>query len=166
MLILRSKIVGATIVDMRTQSRIGVVCDLVLATGDPHIAGILAKNGRLSAIARAEILGIDKGFVVVHDEEALCDIKENLNMKKLINAGFKGIGQKMVTKSGKKIGRVDDLLINSQNLQIAKYYVRNLFSERIISAESVVEIEAKKIIIKDDYEMVKASSPAIETSVI
>ena len=93
-------------------------------------------------------------------------MKDAIRIKQAIDQGLSGIGQKVVTKSGKKIGKVFDYLISVNDLSITKLYVKNMMSERIIPITAVNEIKGNIIIINDDYDMVSIPRTAVEAKMI
>jgi len=160
MLILRSKLIGMPIVDLRSQSRLGNIGDLILNDTDVNLSGIALRGNfgkDIRIILPAEVLEISKGIILVNDEDSITKTKDNIRINKLVNDQFYGIGQKVFTKSGKYIGRIHDLLIDSLDFRIAKFYVKSFLRERILSSNLILEIKGKRIIIKDDFELSRIS---------
>ena len=71
MLILRSKLIGMPIVDLRSQSRLGNIGDLILNDTDVNLSGIALRGNfgkDIRIILPAEVLEISKGIILVNDE--------------------------------------------------------------------------------------------------
>lgn len=166
-----SKIVNSTVYELKTQTKLGEVLDLTIQKSDFSISGIIMKRlpfslGKNKVVSVSDVLEVNRGAVVVNDVNAAIDIDEAVRIKEAYYNGLSGIGQKVVTKSGKKVGNVYDYVIDAQSFKILKLYIKNLFSERIISSNSIIAVEKNKIVIKDDFEAAKLTSPAIKASVI
>lgn len=165
MVILRSNFIGSPIVDLRTQTKFGTISDLIFDDSTSSIVGLALKNGfnNIKIVIPAEVLEFSNKTLVINDEDAITDLKDNLRIDKLVQNHYYGIGQKVFTKSGKYLGKTEDLLIDTTTFGIIKYYIKSFLKERIISSDLVIEIKPGKIIIKDDYEASRLSSIA-ETS--
>lgn len=174
MLIPYTKLIDANIIESKGQTRLGQVYDFVILKSELKVGGILTKSKSIltkknKAISISDIEEITSGrhVVIVRDQDALSDLSELIRLNEAFKKGYAGIGQKVQTRSGKKIGKVFDYLIQSDTFVIRKFYVKGLFSERIIASSNVVEMtDDRRIIIKDDYAAVKLTSPAVESSVI
>ncbi len=165
-----TKIVGLDVFDLKNQSKVGVVKDIVIQKKDFKISGIILENSIFNrdakVVSHADIVDISTQGVVIRDSDAISSLKENVRIGEAIKEGMHGIGQKVVTKSGKSLGRVVDLFILSETLEIPKFYVKNIFGERIIARTAIVDIEKRKIIVKENFETEKASMPEISTSLV
>ena len=165
-----TKIVGLDIFDLKNQSKVGTVKDIVIQKKDFKISGIILENSVFNrdtkVVNQADIVDISAQGVVIRDNDAVSNLKENVRIGDAIKEGMHGIGQKVVTKSGKSLGRVVDLFILSETLEIPKFYVKNIFGERIIARTAIVDIKKRKIIVKENFETEKASMPEISASLI
>lgn len=170
MLINYSKIINSNIVEIKTQSKLGQISDLIIQKTGLKISGMTLKRGFLERNTRVinttDIVGLANGAVVVQDEDSVSVLNDNVRMKESYDDGFRGIHQRVVTKSGKNIGIVFDYLVESETLSIAKFYIRTLLSEKIIGISQVVEFSGKKLIIKDETEKTKIATPELETSIV
>lgn len=171
MLVPYSKIIGSRIVELKTQTEIGEVFELIIQKNDISIAGIIPKSQSVwpkntFVISSNDITEITSGVAIVNDEDSIVPIDEAVRLKKQIKEGYLGVGQKIYTKSGKYIGKVFDYIVNGETLTITKFYAKYFFVEKIIPFSSIISIKKNIIIIKDDFEFVKIASPAIETSII
>ena len=171
MLIPYSKIVGAKIVELRGQTLLGEVCDLVISKTSMTLMGVTLRNTTffpspvrvISATDIEEFTPIEVTMIVNHDE-VIEELNETIRLKNAYDQGFTGIGQTVVTKSGKHIGKVYDYLITNDDFRIQKFYTKSLLSDRIIPIKSVIGFEKKKLIIKDDFATLKMVMPIAETS--
>lgn len=165
-----TKIVGLPIFDFKNQQKVGQVSDLIFSPKDFKISGVILERSffdrKAKVASSADIVDLSSQGVIVNDDGAILILDENVRLKEAIRSGHHGIGQKVVTKGGKSLGRVIDLFVSTEMLQVSKIHVKNILSERIISSTAVVEIKKRKIIVKDNFETVKMGVPVMGQSVI
>lgn len=165
-----TKIIGLGIYELKNQSKVGIVKEIVFQKTDYKISGIILDGsffGRsIKVVSEADIVEISPKGIIVKDVDSVSDLKENARIQNEVKAGLSGIGQKVVTKSGSYLGRVYDLFISTDTLATPKLFVKSVFSERVISSNAIVEIKKRKIIVRDEFQTVKVSVPEISTSII
>lgn len=172
MLSLYSKIVGSPIVELKTQTQIGIVDDLVIHKTKLEVYGVILRKGSFfdfnerQVVVSTDILEMNPGAVIVNNYESVVPISETIRLKEAIDDKYCGIYQRIVTKKGKNIGLVYDYLVDSTTQTITKFYCRTLLSEKIIPADKVIKMEGKKIYIKEDYETKRIIEPLVETSTV
>lgn len=170
MLVLYSKIIGLPIIETRNQTKVGEVFELILQKTDIEVSGIVLKNTGLFSkqmvISSTDLIEISADAVLVSSEDAITTLEEAMRLKEQISKGYTGVGQKIYTKSGKYIGKVFDFLVDSSSFSIKKLYTKSFFIEKIIPTDNVISFNRKVIIIKDDFEPIKLSSPAVQTNTI
>jgi len=169
MLINYSKLIGSSVIELKTQTVVGKAADFVIHKHDLNIAGLVLDRAifsPVSAVSASDIVEMAGGMIIVQDSQSVAPIKEMVRINEAYREGFHGIYQKVVTKSRHTIGVVFDYLIDPSTLGITKFYVRSLLHEKIIASSSVVELKGKRLIIKDDFEKVKAKSPVVEPSIV
>jgi uncharacterized protein YrrD len=170
MLVQYSKIINSPVVELQTQTQIGVVDDLVIHKTKLEVYGIVLKKssilsfGEPKAVTSTDIVEINPQATIVNNADSAVPLSEAVRLKEAIEQKYKGIYQRIVSKNGKNIGLVYDYLIDSTTQKISKFYCRTLLAEKIISARSVIKIEGKKITIKDEFEAEKITTPAVESS--
>jgi uncharacterized protein YrrD len=160
MIVPYSKIIGLDVFDLKNQLKIGRVKEIVFQKKDFKISGIILENSfferNVKVISNIDIVDISPQGVVVKDSDSVSNLKESVRLAEAVKEGMRGVDQKVVTKTGKSLGRVVDLYISAETLLISKIFVKNIFSERIISSNAILEIKKRKII----------SVPEISTSII
>ncbi|MFA7253020.1 MAG: PRC-barrel domain-containing protein [Patescibacteria group bacterium] len=167
MLLTYSKIIGFPIFELSDQSRIGFVEDIIISPDELKIAAIAIKRSgffstRYKIIPFVEIVHILKDGVLIKDSRSIEEIDDLPRIKRLIEDKNFGVGQKVITENGNPIGTVSDYLIESQTLAWTKIYVKSLLKERIIPISKIVEINGKKIIVRDNLTKIKTEAPAVE----
>lgn len=165
-----TKIIGLDVIDLKNQVRAGKVREIIFSKKDFKIAGLVLESPifsrSVSAVAVSDVLEISPQGIVVNNEDSISDLKENVRLNEAIKEGLFGIGQKVVTKSGKTLGKVNDLFISAETISVSKLFVKSTFSERVIPSTAIFEIKKRKIVVKDDFESAKVAAPAISASVI
>ncbi|MCL5795084.1 MAG: hypothetical protein M1338_01885, partial [Patescibacteria group bacterium] len=69
---------------------------------------------------------------------------------KILNRKITLIDQKAYTISQKPLGKVFDVLIETNTLTITKLYLRNWLDERILPVSKLVKIDEKGVFFSDD----------------
>jgi len=155
MLIQASTILNLPVAAIEEKAKIGTVKNLIINPENGELIGLIVrKTGFIFStnkiLSGHDILDIDKNGVVTRKEENLVDIKEVIRIKKIISSKICVLNQKAVTQSGKYLGRVNDLLIESETLSIVKYYIHGIIEDKIFPANKVIEITKKAVIFFDD----------------
>jgi uncharacterized protein YrrD len=172
MLVQYSKIIDSPVVELDTQTKVGVVHEIVINNTKFSVAGIVLKKdsflsfGEPNVVVSTDMVEMNSSALIVKNEEAVTPLSEAIRLKELIDHKYIGIYQRVVSKKGRNVGLVHDYLIDSATFRITKLYCRTLLSERIIPIHSVIKMEGKKIIIKDDFEKIKVGSPITESSLV
>jgi sporulation protein YlmC with PRC-barrel domain len=104
----------------------------------------------------------DDGFII-DSTDRLVNREDVIKLDKVMDLDFKLIGLKVVTKDGKKLGKVIDYTLDSGSFSIFQLIVQRPFFDSIIDPEltinrsQIVEIDDSKITIKHGREKVKIS---------
>ena len=158
MLTLYSKLVGLPVIELEGQSKIASVLDLVVDPKNGRVLGLIVKVGNLLPrdllIAARDISQILPTTVLVADNERLTPINEVVRVEALYKKRFTLPGMKVVTKSGKLLGKINDFLVDDETLCLAKIYVRHLLSDRIIPYSAIIKIDDHEVVVKDDFEAI------------
>lgn len=154
MLLLASQTIGLPVAAMDTQAKIGTIKTLIINPEDGKLAGIIVATGAIfskdQVLAATDIIEFDKTGIVTKSEENLVDIKEIVRIDNLLKKKIPIIGQKAITKAKKYLGKINDFLVDSELLAVAKFYVHSLLNEKILPAEKVVEITSQAVVFSDD----------------
>ena len=150
---------------IETQNKIGEVHQIVFDPKNGEIIGfeillpgLITKKRILSM---KDVLDFDRNGIVIKSEENLLDKKEIVKIDNIIREGIQPFKSKAFTKSGKKIGKIFDLVIDTNSLLIIKYYIHGLFTDKIIDSDKVIKIEKGKVIFEDQV-LDKIASPKAE----
>ncbi len=162
MIIPYSQIVGSKIYGFESGKVLGEVEDIVIAASTMELEAIVLKSSiqifsGKKIVSNIDIIGILPDGIAIKDESVIVPLYDNPTVKDWIKSGFIGLKQKVITKSKSMIGYVSDYTINSDTLIINNFHTTNLFTEKIVNVNSIIEYRKKLIVIKDEFENIKIS---------
>lgn len=102
----------------------------------------------------------DEGLII-DSTDRLVNREDVIKLDKVMDLDFKLVGLKVVTKDGKKLGKVIDYTLDSGSFSIFQLIVQRPFFDAIVDPEltinrsQIVEINDTKIVIKHDKQKVK-----------
>lgn len=161
-LILASDLLRLPVASVETNSRVGSIHTMLIDTDKSLVIGFLISLGLFSKpkyLSISDIASIDREGIVIKSLAMLVAPHEVVRAKKIIDDGIKILRQLVHTESGRRIGKVNDILIDTQSGTITKYYVHGILSDRIIPAEKIITIDKKGLVVEDE-EPVKAEPAA------
>ncbi|EKD56847.1 MAG: hypothetical protein ACD_58C00071G0006 [uncultured bacterium] len=155
MYITSSKIYNLPVASLEANSKVGEVTDLVFSPEDLALIALEVKtDGFLFSkklfLASNDIVDFDRKGIVIKNDAVLVNQSEIIRIKQIAKQKFSIYGQKVLTKSNKYLGKVFDLLIDSETCTISKLYVANFLDERIFDISKVEKITPKAIILSND----------------
>ncbi len=151
---LYSKIVGTPVYDDGIRP-LTTVKDLIV---DPENGKLLAFVVNLSKnliIVPFDIISW-KEVIRIHNGDSIIEGNEVIRIAEVQKRGVKIFHNKVETKDGQKLGKVNDFSVNSNSLMLQKLYLSKgilglvRYESRIISAKNIIEILPEKIVIKDN----------------
>jgi uncharacterized protein YrrD len=163
MLIQSSTILTLPVAATDSQSLIGHVKQIIIDPQNGELLGFIVKPAGIFAkdkiLSRQDIIEIDRNGIVTKSEENLLEPDEVVRINKIINSNIKIIGQNAYTESKKNLGKINDLIIDTEKQIIDKYYVHSMFEEKILPHYKVVKINERGVFFSDD---VIEQTPAAE----
>ncbi len=171
MIVIYSKLIGLPIMELKTQTKLGNVEEIVFNKTNFKISGLVTKSSiipfinKTTIVASSDLIEISNEALIAQNCDSVISLDESPRIKELIKGGYHGINQKVYTKSGKYIGKVHDLYLETSTFEVVKILVRNIITERLIGANQIIEVKGKKIYIKDDYE-ISRTKPSFAEAVI
>lgn len=168
MLLQASQIIGLPVGATNTQERVGNIADLVIDPDTGRLLGFIVKSGVLGSIRKVlsyhDVTNIDHTAVLVREPEVLLPPEEVDPIKKALKDGRPVLRQRVVTEGGTKLGKVFDLVLNTDAGMVTKLYISHLLEERIIPLDKVVKVTKDHVVVKDD--VVLGRSPLAETMAV
>lgn len=145
-----SQLLGASI-RLTNGKKISTVDRVIIDGREVKVAGfqtsqraVLTKFGSLDF---DETLSVERGEVVVDSASSIQkDLKPFDQLKKQFGMV---LGVTAKTESGRKIGKITDLVIEENTGLIVRFYIGNFLHERIIPRQFLVSITPKQVVFKD-----------------
>lgn len=169
MLKLSGSILNKPVLSLRTGGPIATATKAIINPNNLKIEGwhVVDKldNTQLILVANDVREIIEQG-IVVNDHEVLSTPEDLVRLKPILEHNFEVVGKIASTESGKKLGKISDYAIDSDNLMIKKLYasqslVKNFSGGTLsIDRSQIVEITNKRIIVEDTTERVPAGAVA------
>lgn len=137
------------------EAKIGEIEDSVIHPETGELIGFWVKptsifSKRLALSAR-DIIAYDLGGVVIENSDSLVSPDEIQPFKKFSGITNKWLGKSVVSESNQNLGRIEDVVIETDLDTIVKIYVGGFLKpKRIIDRDQIVKVDDKRIIVKDD----------------
>jgi len=161
-----SNLIGRPILCLETKSAVASILDVVC---DPDNGRVIAFKIASSFLAKPKIVSckdiieIRSDCLIITKESAMVEPKEILKVNDILKKNLKILGNWVRTKSGRWLGKIEDLLIDSSTLALIKIYVKGsvlnigfkpflgtLRENQIITADNILEVTANAVIVKND----------------
>lgn len=161
-----NELIGSKIILFQEKTQVGSVLQVIVSPKDGSFLGFLVKAmGKNQVVPATEIKMIGSDFIMVKDFNSLTDPTEVVRIKEALDFGAKILGEKVQTECGQKLGRVVNATLNLRLLMLDKIYVsakfpvKALAKDLLISASKIVEIKKEVIVVTDDFAKVKEGLP-------
>jgi uncharacterized protein YrrD len=154
MFIEAKKLIGLPVAAVDTQSKIGEIRQILIDPQNGNLMGFLVSLGGLlspkKVLSAVDIREFDPNGIVTESSANLVEPKEIVRVNDIIKKKIFLIGMSAKTESGKSLGNVEDLLIDTDTSCVAKYYLKDLLGKsRVLGSDKVVKVD-KQIIFADD----------------
>lgn len=158
MLRLSNTICKVPVVSLRTGGRIATAKKPIINPHNLRIEGWYCEDafdrGTLILLAQDVRDFIPQG-IAVNDFEVLSQPEELIRLQKILELDFELIGKSVVTNQKRKLGKVADYALDTEQMVIQKLYVnrpvyRSLTDGQLsIDHRQIVEINDRQIIVRD-----------------
>ena len=122
-----TELIGRTIVDMEAATRVGKIKELILQRDGERVAGFVVSHGEtiVGSGGTRRIIPASALHAIGPDAITAHSVKEDIPAGELDELPRMSdvVGHKMVTRSGRLIGPIDDLLINGADGKIIGFSV-------------------------------------------
>lgn len=161
------KLINLPLAAEDTLSKIGTIRQIFVDHENGHILGFLLAKGFFSpakVITIKDIKYWDLNGLVTETEENIVNIDDIVRIKKIFENEINLFDIPAETESGKKLGTVNNFLIDTDAEMIVKYYLEDLFGDmRVMPADKVIKID-KKIIFADDEAEIESGIAETQTA--
>lgn len=175
MLISALELKNGEIISLESGATIGQIREPII---DPNHGKVLAFDVRVGFLTKrlvlsaTDIIEWQHHALIVYGANVLIEPIELKRVFELIKKRSIIIGKRAFTQKGVRLGRVEDVYIDTTTAMVAKYNISHgpilslLEEGRIIPAEMVVKIDKKGIIFKDSVvEGEKSKATATKTAI-
>jgi len=168
MFIEAKKLIGLPVAATDTQSKVGEIRQVLIDPENGRLLGFLVATGELfgprKVLSVIDIKEWDPNGIVVTSIENLIGKSEIVRIKEILKQKVFILGMKAVTESGKSLGKVEDILLDTDTECVVKYYLKDLMQSRVFPAEKVVKIEKQIVFSDDTAEIPTDAAGAINTA--
>lgn len=128
---------------------------------DPHkmkVVGVYCEDraqGIDKVLLIEDIRELSEVGIIIDSEENLIDPADLVRMESVLDMHFELSGKKLVTQSGKKLGKVDNYAIDDVSFRIEKLYARPLAiktlstNDYIINRRQISSVNEQEVVVKD-----------------
>lgn len=155
-----SEVVGSRLVDLDKSQTIGEVTNWVINPDERKLSALVIKLTGLFAktlvVTTVDIVEYGPRLVVVKNQLAAVPPDEVAGMPKLLKSRFHLLGGKVQTKSGKLLGRIEDVMFETTDSSLQRFYIKppllGLITrpDIIIGIDKIIKIEPRRIIVNDE----------------
>ncbi len=146
------------VMSLRGGRRISTTLEPLLNPHKLRVEGLFCED-RASGVDKILLMEDVREFsdvgLIVDSEENLMDPADLVRLEDIMQMNFTMVGKRLVTQSGKKLGRVEDFAIDDVSYRIEKIYARPTAlktlstNDYIISRRQIASVNHDEVIVKD-----------------
>ena len=169
MLIVGSKMIGGRVLSLHVGGQVASIRDAVIDPEDLHIlaytlSGPIIQNDPDvgDILVTDDIREVNMDGSIIDSTDIFVNREDVIRIDEVMKLNFNLIGLKVVTKAGKKIGKVIDYTFDSQSFMIYQLIVQRPVGfiaindpQLTINRSQIIEIDDYTVTIKHDKEQVK-----------
>lgn len=152
-----SQLIGRPVICQEAGGPVARVFDLIF---DPDTGVLVAVSvhPRMREVVVARDIRAWSPSIIIRDHDSITPPEDVVKVQQVLRRRVPLFRNRVVTRSGKDIGRVVDYLIDLDTDTLLKIMVAKLFlgiivySDRVFSARDIVEMRPDRIIVRDDTE--------------
>lgn len=157
MLIQLDALKNLPVASLDDEARVGTIADVLIHPDTGELVGFWVQpNGWLAprrALSSRDVVSYDANAIVINATDALVDPAEIHPFKIFSERHDHWLGKPVVTESGERLGRVANLVINTDLELLAKLYVSSFLpfgTERVIARADIVKVTKRLITVRGD----------------
>src|SRR3954468_10517396 len=120
-----SDLVGRTVVDMEAATRLGKIKEIILQRDGERVAGFVVSQGEtiVGTGGTRRIIPASALHAIGPDAITVRSVKETTGIEELDQLPQMSdvVGHKMVTRSGRLLGTIDDLIVNGADGKVVGF---------------------------------------------
>lgn len=149
-----STCLGAQVVEHSSEEVLGTLANVLIHPDTGSIEGfyVFVPSGLSSGILFCSSLDIVRfgARVYVRSDDSLCDPRDIIRLKSLLEDDRPVLGQRIKTESGQYLGRCKDIQFNTDTMKLEWVFPRKLFSwGRGVPVADILEVRSDAIIVRD-----------------
>lgn len=154
------EVVGSKLVDLDRSQTIGEVINWVINPAERRLSALVIKQagmfGKTRVVTTTDVIEYGPGMVVVKNQTAIISPDEVAGLPQLLKSRHRVMGERVETQSGKLIGRVEDVLFETTDSSLQKFYIKPTLlgmvtrPDVIIGIDKVVRIEPRRLVVSDE----------------
>jgi uncharacterized protein YrrD len=141
-----NELIGRTVVDMEAATRVGKIKEIILQRDGERVAGfviakgetIVGTGGTRRIIPASALHAIGPDAITVHSVKEGTGTEELNQLPRMSDV----VGHKMVTRSGRVLGTIDDLLVDGTDGKVIGFAVGESMRSKL---ENIFQPERSKI---------------------
>ena len=153
MLIELTKLEKLQVGAMDEGTAVGTLKRVVVNPEDLKVIGFTVKIGavfpKIKAVSFFDVVDIDINGLAINSRESLSDAKEIVRLNELMKKKYSIVGQPVRSKSGKKLGRVTDALVETTTGDILRIYTKYFISNYVFERSQIDKVTLREVIIKE-----------------
>ena len=156
---LASKLIGLPVLSLQNAETITVVTGLVLNRDNLEVVALsCAPQPRLGVhpiVLMRDIRQVPIDCLLVNSEEDIAEAEDIVRLTPLIQADFNPRGLPVITDMKRRIGKVEDFIVNLESFNLQKLYVRQPLlrswtgASLIIDRSQIVEVTSHEIVVRE-----------------
>ena len=163
------RLAGVPILSLHTSGAIAWVEQAIIDPDSLKIIGFKVSGGAVNAetgniLGTKSIREVARMGLIIDSVDELYDLKDVARVQKIAELNFNLIGLKVETKKGRRLGKVRDFIVNTEDFMILQIVVERPLlkslteSELLIGRSQIKEVSDSKIVVKDEEAKVRAES--------
>ena len=168
MLILVSQLINQPVIIESAGSQIGRIGLPVINPENGKLLAFHLTTGLIDRLTNSNKL-IDGQLIRDYSSQqntlassTVLQLSQEPKIREIIKSKIKVYGATVRTEGGNKLGQATDLLLDSELGIVIKYYVHSLLRDYVITAEEVITIDRRGIIVNDRTPKVSSIIPEID----
>lgn len=146
------------------EAKVGTVEDVLLHPDTGELVGFWVQpTGWLAprrALSSRDVLSYDATALVIQSTEALVDPAEVHPFHIFSERPDRWLGKHVISETGERLGRVQNIVINTDLEMLAKLYVGSFLpfgTERVISREDILKVSRRTVTVRGSTAKAKPS---------
>jgi len=157
MLLQSSQLAHGRVISLHTGQQVASLTNPILSPHKLEVVGFYCEDGRgqKTALLSQDIREAAPGKVLIDSEDEITAVGELIRLQGVIDINFTLIGKLVKSVSKKRLGKVEEYIIDTLNFEIQKLYVKQsllksfAMQSLVIDRQQIVEVSDKFITVED-----------------